>query len=73
MDGFEEGGDDIAVVFGAEVDEVDGRFEVVEEAVDVCEEDFDVAARAEEVGEFYDGAEVAAVWAAGCCGACIFF
>lgn len=66
MHGFEEGGDDIAVVFGAEVDEFDGRFEVVEEAVDVGEEDFDVAAGAQEVGEFDDGDEVAAVRAAGC-------
>lgn len=70
MHGLEQRGDDIAVVFGAEVDEFDGGFEVVEEAVDVGEEDFDVAACAEEVGEFDDGDEVTAVRSAGGCCAC---
>lgn len=66
VDGFEEGGDDEAVVVGAMLDELDRGFKVVEEAVDVGEEDFDVAASAEEVCDLEDGNEVAAVWAAGC-------
>ena len=65
VDGFEEGGDDEAVVGGAVGDELDGGFEVVEEAVDVGEEDLNGAAGAEEVRDFENGYEVAAVGAAG--------
>ena len=46
-------------------DELDGGFEVVQEAVDVGEEDLDGAAGAEEVRDFEDWYEVAAVGAAG--------
>ena len=46
-------------------DELDGGFEVVEEAVDVGEEDLDGAAGAEEVRDLEDGHEVAAVGTAG--------
>lgn len=70
VNGFEEGGDDEFVVFGSELNELDGRFEVVEEAVDVGEEDLDFAAGLEEVGNFYNGDEVATVRSACCCCAC---
>lgn len=62
----QEGGDHVAVVGGAVGDELEGGFEVVEEAVDVGEEDLYGAAGAQEVGDFEDGDEVAAVGAAGC-------
>lgn len=46
--------------------ELEGGFEVVEEAVDVGKEDLHGAAGAQEVGDLEDGDEVAAVRAAGC-------
>ena len=55
---MEEGGDNEAVVFGAELDELDGRFEVVEEAMDVGEENLDVAAGLEELCDLEDGYEL---------------
>lgn len=64
-EGEQEGGDDEAVVGGAVGDELEGGFEVVEEAVDVGEEDLHGAAGAQEVCDLEDGYEVAAVWAAG--------
>jgi hypothetical protein len=48
-DGLEDGVDDARIVVGAVRDEVDGRFEVVEEGVDVGEEDDDVDPGLEEV------------------------
>lgn len=42
-DGLEQGGDDELVEDGAALDELDGGFQVVEEAVDVGEEDRDLA------------------------------
>jgi hypothetical protein len=55
---LQEGGNGVAVVFCAELDELDGCFEVVEEAVDVGEEYLDVAARGEELCDFEDGDEL---------------
>ena len=53
------------------LDELDGRLEIVKEAVDVGEEDLDGAAGAEKVGDFDDRDEVGAVGTAGCCCACL--
>lgn len=69
-EGVQEGGDDVAVVGRAVGHELEGGFEVVEEAVDVGEEDLHGAAGAQEVGDFEDGDEVAAVRAAGCGRSC---
>lgn len=69
IDGLEEGFDDIFVVLGAKVDELDGSFEVVEEAMDVGEEDLDCTASAKEMCELQDRNEVAAMWSACCRGA----
>jgi hypothetical protein len=68
-DGAEDGGDDEAVVSGAVVDELEGCLEVVEEAVNIGEEDGDVAAGGEKLGDLEGGGEVAAVRAAGGCSA----
>lgn len=54
VDGLEEGSDDVAVVFSAELDELDRCFEIVEEAVDICEQDLHVAASAQELGDLQD-------------------
>lgn len=70
LDGLEQRGDDEAVVFGAELDQLDGRFEVVEEAMDVGEEDLDSAAGAQEMGDLEHGDEVAAMRPPGGCRAC---
>ena len=66
--GFEEGCDYVFVVFGAELDEFDGRFERVEEAVDVGQEHFYRAPGLEEVREFDHRDEVAAMGPPGCGG-----
>lgn len=55
----------IAVVVGAEVDELNGCFEVVEEAVDVGQQDLDMTSCPEEVGDLYNGNKVAAVRSTG--------
>ena len=57
--------DDEAVVGCAVFDELDRSLEVVEEAMNVGEEDGDMAAGGEELGDFDGGGEVAAVRAAG--------
>lgn len=41
--GFQECGDDEAIVFGAELDELDGGFEIVKKAVNIGEQHFDSA------------------------------
>ena len=47
------------------LDQLDGRLEVVEEAVDVGQENSDVATRGEELGDLDCRDEVAAVGPAG--------
>lgn len=68
-DGLEDGGDDKAVVFNSQLDQLDGGFQVVEEAVDVGEQDRDMAAGGQVLGDFDGGDKVAAVRAASCSGA----
>ena len=57
------------VELGPILDQLERRFEIVEEAVHVGQEDFHRASGLEEVCDFQHGDEVAAVWAAGGCGA----
>ncbi len=70
VDGLKKGGDDIFVVLGAEVDQLNGCFEVVEEAMNIREEDLDRTTGAEEVCEFQYGDKVAAVGSTCCRCAC---
>jgi phosphosulfolactate phosphohydrolase-like enzyme len=58
VDGLEERGDYEAVVFGAELDELNRRFEVIEEAVNIGKEDLDVAACSEELCNLEDRNEL---------------
>lgn len=55
INGLEECGDCEAVVFGAELDELDRSFQVIEEAMYISEKDLDVAAGGQELGELEDG------------------
>lgn len=71
VDGSEERRDHISVILGAKVDQFDGSFEVVQEAMDISEQDFDRASGAEEVGELQHGDEVTTVRPACCCGTCV--
>ena len=70
VDRPEEGSDDIFVVFGAEVDQLNRRFEVVEEAMNVCKEDLDLTASAEEVRELQYWDEISTVRSPCRCSAC---
>jgi hypothetical protein len=65
VDGAQDLGDGVAVVAYTLLDQVDGRFEVVEEAVDVGQQDCYFAAGGEELGDFQHRHEVAAVRLAG--------
>jgi hypothetical protein len=56
--GLEQRGDSVAVVFCAVLDEFDGCLEVVEEAMDIGEEDFDVAASGKELCNLEDRDEL---------------
>jgi hypothetical protein len=58
----------VSVEFGAVHDQLEGCLQVVEEAVDVGEEDGDIAAGGEELGDLDGGDEVAAMRAARRCG-----
>lgn len=44
------------------LDELEGRLEVVEEAVDVGEEDGDVAPRGQQLGDLYGRDRIGSVW-----------
>lgn len=59
-DGLEHGGYRVLVVLRAILDEFNGGFEVIEEAVDIGNENRDIAAGSEELGDF-DGGDCRAV------------
>lgn len=65
-DGLEDGADDESVELDAQLDQLDGGLEVVEEAVDVGKEDRHMAASGEVLGNLDGGNKVAAVRTAGC-------
>lgn len=54
-DGLQESGDGALIVLGAEADELDGRLEVVEDGMDVGEENDDMAAGGEQLGDLDGG------------------
>lgn len=64
-DRLERRDDDVSVELGAVRDQLERRFEVVEKAVDVGEEDRHIAAGSQELGDLDGGDKVAAVRAAG--------
>lgn len=72
-DGLEDGGDDVAVVLDTQLYQLDGRLQVIEEAVDIGEQDRDMAAGGQVLGDFDGGDKVAAVRAAGGGGAWTLF
>lgn len=72
-DGLEDGGDDETVVLDAQLDQLDGRFQVIEEAVDIGEQDRDMAAGGQVLGDFDCGDKVATVRATGGGGAWTMF
>lgn len=51
----------MAVVFGTELDQLDGCLEIVEETVYVCKQNLDVAAGTEELGDLEDRYELQCV------------
>lgn len=54
-DGLQEGSDGALIVLGAVANELDGGLEVVEDGVDIGEEDDDMAAGGEQLGDLDGG------------------
>lgn len=54
IDSLQQRRDTVLVVLGAVFDQLNGGFEVVQEAVDIGQEDLDVAACLKKLGNFHD-------------------
>lgn len=69
--GLEDRPDDFLVVLRAALDQLEGSLEGVQEAVDVCEKDHDLALCGEQLGDLQGGQVVARMGTGRCCCACI--
>jgi len=63
-DAAKQGSDDALVVLGSEFQDAFRCFVSVEESMEVCQQDLDLAARLQELGDFDRGHEVGRMWVA---------